>query len=140
MARSQPRINEFLGDNANKDNTRPCAPSSPDAKKTSNLSPQVEKVPLLKQSVSDFEGTAKMVWSVVKPNTASTSPVKFQNPSNFSEVACKSRVKLGKNQIKSQRHLSYLSFNLECWQINLHRCKAASNNICEVTKNVRSGL
>ena len=30
--------------------------------------------------------------------------------------------------------------NLECWQINLHRCKAASYNMCEVTKNVRSGL
>ena len=34
-----------------------------------------------------------------------------------------------------------LSFhNLECWQINLHRCKAASYNMCEVTKNVRLGL
>ena len=30
--------------------------------------------------------------------------------------------------------------NLESWQINLHRCKAASYNMCEVTKNVRSGL
>ena len=30
--------------------------------------------------------------------------------------------------------------NLECWQINLHRCKTASYNMCEVTKNVRSGL
>ena len=32
------------------------------------------------------------------------------------------------------------SNNLECWQINLHRCKAASYNMCEVTKSVRSGL
>ena len=33
-----------------------------------------------------------------------------------------------------------LSFhNLEYWQINLHRCKAASYNMCEVTKNKRSG-
>ena len=32
------------------------------------------------------------------------------------------------------------SHNLECWQINLHKCKAASYNMCEVTKNVRSGL
>ena len=32
------------------------------------------------------------------------------------------------------------SRNLECWQINLHRCKAASYNMCEVTKSVRSGL
>ena len=32
------------------------------------------------------------------------------------------------------------SHNLECWQINLHRCKAASYNMCEVTKSVRSGL
>ena len=30
--------------------------------------------------------------------------------------------------------------NLECWQINLHRCKTASYNMCEVTKSVRSGL
>ena len=30
--------------------------------------------------------------------------------------------------------------NLECWQINLHRCKTASYNICEARKNVRSGL
>ena len=30
--------------------------------------------------------------------------------------------------------------NLKCWQINLHRCKTASYNMCEVTKNVRSGL
>ena len=30
--------------------------------------------------------------------------------------------------------------NLKCWQINLHRCKTASYNMCEVTKSVRSGL
>ena len=30
--------------------------------------------------------------------------------------------------------------NLECWQINLHRCKAASYSMCEVTKKVHSGL
>ena len=30
--------------------------------------------------------------------------------------------------------------NLECWQINLHRCKTASYNMCKVTKSVRSGL
>ena len=29
---------------------------------------------------------------------------------------------------------------LECWQINLHRCKAASYNLDEVTKKVSSGL
>ena len=27
----------------------------------------------------------------------------------------------------------------ECWQINLHRSKAASYNLCEVTKNIGSG-
>ena len=95
VARSQPRIIEFLSDNANKVNTRLCASSSPDAEKTSNLSPQFEKVPLLKESVSDAEGTAKMVWLVVKPNTTPTSPVEPQNPSNFSEVASKSKVKRG---------------------------------------------
>ena len=64
-AQSQTRISEFLIDNTNKDNIRPCAPSSPNAEKTSNLSPQAEQVPLLKESVSEAEGTAKMVWSVV---------------------------------------------------------------------------
>ena len=49
---SQPRISEFLSDNASKESTRPSAPSSPDAEKTSNLNPQVEKVSLLKESVS----------------------------------------------------------------------------------------
>ena len=66
VALSQPRISEFLSDNANKESTWPSAPSSPDAKKTSNLIPQVEKVPLLKESVSEAEGTAKVAWSVVK--------------------------------------------------------------------------
>ena len=60
VALSQPRISEFL--NANKESTRPSAPSIPDAEKTSNLSPQVEKVPLLKESVSEAEGTAKAAW------------------------------------------------------------------------------
>ena len=129
VARSQPRISEFLSENANQDNTRPSAPSSPDAEQTSNLNPQVEKVPLLKESVSEAEDRAKMVWSVAKPYTTSTSPVEPQNPSNFSEVACKSKVKWGKKSNKATA-ASKLSFhNLECWQINLHRCKAASCNI-----------
>ena len=34
VARSQPRIREFLSDNPNKGNTQQCAPSSRDAKKT----------------------------------------------------------------------------------------------------------
>ena len=57
---SQPRISEFLSDNANKDSIQPNAPSSPDVEKTSNLSSQVEKVPLLKESLSEAEGTAKV--------------------------------------------------------------------------------
>ena len=93
---SQPRIIEFLSDNSNKDNTWLCTSSSPDAEKTSNLIPQVEKFPLLKESVSEAEGTAKMVWSVVKPNTTPTFSVEPQNPSNFLEVACKSKVKRGR--------------------------------------------
>ena len=60
VALSQPRISEFLSDNANKDSIQPTAPSSPDVEKTSNLSPQVEKIPLLKESVSEAEGTAKV--------------------------------------------------------------------------------
>ena len=31
-------------------------------------------------------------------------------------------------------------FGLECWQINLHRSRAASYNLCEVTKNISSGI
>ena len=103
VALSRPRINEFLSDNANKDSTRPSAPSSLDAEKTSNLSPQVEKVPLLKESVSEAEGTAKVAWSVVKPNTTSTPPVELQNPSSFSDVACRSEVKRGKTTKKTGR-------------------------------------
>ena len=60
VALSQPRISEFLSDNANKDSIRPTAPSSPDVEKTSNLSPEVENVPLLKESLSETEGTAKV--------------------------------------------------------------------------------
>ena len=101
VTHSQTRINEFLSDNANTDNTRPCAPSSPDAEKTSNLSSLVEKVPLLKETVSEAKGTAKMIRSVVKPNTTSTSPVELQNPSNFSEVAYKSKVKRGEKSNKA---------------------------------------
>ena len=89
VARSQPSISELLSDNANKDNTRLCALSSPDAEKTSTLSPQVEKDPLLNESIFEAEGTAKMIRSVMKPNTNPVSPVKPQNPSNFSEDACK---------------------------------------------------
>ena len=104
VALSQPRINEFLSDNANKDKTLSSAPSSPDAEKTSNMSPQVEKVLLLKESDSTAtEGTAKGVWSVVKPNTSSTPPVEPQNPSNSSDVACRSEVKRGKNYEKKRK-------------------------------------
>ena len=133
VAWSQPRTIEFLSDNANKDNTWLCASSSPDAEKTSNLSPQVKKE-LLKELVSEAEGTAKMVWSVVKPNTTPTSPVEPQNPSNFSEVACKSEVKWGGKSNKAITTPKLSLHNLECWKINLHRCKAASYNMCEVPK------
>ena len=98
MALSQTRISEFLIDNVNKDKTWPSSPSSPDAEKTSNLSPQVEKVPLLKNSVSEAEGAEKVAWLVVKPNTTSTSLVEPQNSSNVSDIACTSAVKLGKNK------------------------------------------
>ena len=93
----------FLSDNANKDSNRLSAPSSLDAKKTSNLSLQVEKVPLLKESVSEVEGTAKVPWSIVKPNTTSNPPVELQNPSNSSDVACRPEVKRGKNYEKKRK-------------------------------------
>ena len=32
------------------------------------------------------------------------------------------------------------SNGFERWQINLHRCKAASYNSCDVAKNIRSGI
>ena len=77
VPRSQPRISDFLKDNANKDKTRPSAPTSPDAAKTSNLGPQVEKIPLQKESISEADCTTKVAWSVVKPNTTSTFPVEL---------------------------------------------------------------
>ena len=92
-----------MSENANKGSTWPSAPFSPDAEKTSNLKPQVEKVPLLKESVSKAEGSAKVAWSVVKPNTTSTSPVGPQNPNNSSDIACTSEVKRGKNYEKKHR-------------------------------------
>ena len=95
---------------------------------------------MLKESVSEAEGTEKMVWSVVKPNTTPTSPVEPQNPSNFSEVTRKSKVKRGEKSNKAITALKLSLHNLECWQIIPHRCKAASYNMCKVTKNVRSGL
>ena len=133
-------LSEFLSDNANKDNTGPCAPSSPDAEKTSNLSPHVEKVPLRLKSVSEAEGTAKKLWSVVKPNTTSTFPVEPQNPRDFTEVACKSKAKSGEKLNKTIMTPKLSLHSFECWQINLHRSKEASYIMCKATKNVRSGL
>ena len=43
------------------------------------------------------------LWSVVKPNTTSTPPVELQNPSNSSDVACRSEVKRGKNYEKKRK-------------------------------------
>ena len=62
---------------------------------------------MLKESVSEAEGTANMVWSAVKPNITSTSPVEPQNPSNFSEVSCKSKMKQREKSNKALRHLGY---------------------------------
>ena len=72
-------------------------------KKTSNLDPQVEKVPLLKESVSEAEGTAKVARSVVKPNTTSTYPVEPQNPCSSSDIACTFEVKREKNYEKQRK-------------------------------------
>ena len=59
---------------------------------------------MLKESVSTAaEGTAKVAWSVVKPNTTSNPPVELQNPSNSSDVACKYDVKRGKNYEKNRK-------------------------------------
>ena len=49
-------------------------------------------------------------------------------------------MKLGETSNKAITAPKLSLHNLECWQINLHRCKATSYNMCEVTKNVRSGL
>ena len=95
---------------------------------------------MIKKSVSEAEGTAKMVCSVVKPNTTPTSPVEPQNPSNFSEVACKSKVKRGEKSNNAITATKLSLHNVQCRQINLHRCKTASYNMCDVTKNVRSRL
>ena len=44
----------------------------------------------------------------------------------------------GEQYIKNTNKVKYN--DLECWQINLHRCKAASYSMSEATKNVQSGL
>ena len=43
MARSQPRINEFLSDHASKDKTRPFATTSPDAEKHQTYTLKLKK-------------------------------------------------------------------------------------------------
>ena len=82
----------------------------------------------------------KMEWSVVKPNTTSTSTVEPQNPSNLSEVASKSKVKRREKSNKAIMAPKLSLHNLECWQSNQDRCKAASYNMCEVTKNAPTEL
>ena len=96
VARSQPRIDKFLSDSANKDNTRPCALSSPDAEETSNRSPQVKKVLLLKGIVLRSWGYSKngMVGCETEYHPL-LPPLEFQNPNNFLEIACKSKVNRG---------------------------------------------
>ena len=95
---------------------------------------------MLKESVSEAEGTANMVWSAVKPNITSISPVEPQNPSNFSEVSCKSKIKQREKSNKATTTPTLSFHDLEWWQLNVHKCKAASHTMCEVTKSVRSGL
>ena len=55
---------------------------------------------MLKESVSEAKGTAKVAWLVAKLNTTTTSPVHPQNPSNSSNIACTSEKKRGKNYEK----------------------------------------
>jgi len=45
------------------------------------------------------------------------------------------------NQQNKDKSVQSTKLNdIECWQINLHRCKAASYNVCEILKNISSGL
>ena len=44
---------------------------------------------------------------------------------------------INQKQIPAQQNKSN---RFECWRINFHRSKAASYNLCEVTKNIRSGI
>ena len=62
----------------------------------------LKKVPLLKESVSEAEGTAKVTWSIVKPNTASTFSAEPQNPSNSSDITCTYQVKREKTTKKKK--------------------------------------
>ena len=86
---------------------------------------------MLKESVSEAEGTANMVWSAVKPNITSTSPVEPQNPSNFSEVSCKSKMKQREKSNKATTTPRLSFHDLEWWQLNVHKCKAASHTAYE---------
>ena len=49
-------------------------------------------------------------------------------------------MKQGGKSCKAITAIKLSLHNFECRQINLHRCKAASCNTCEVTKHVRFGL
>ena len=53
-----------------------------------------------------------------------------QNPSMPFEVSRKFVEKTGNNSKPARNAIK--TNGIECWQINLHRCKAASYNICEV--------
>ena len=67
--------------------TWPFALSSSNAEETSNLSPQVENVSLLKSVSTVAEATAEVASSIVKPNTTSTSPAEPQNISKSSNLS-----------------------------------------------------
>jgi len=45
------------------------------------------------------------------------------------------------NQQNKDKSVQSTKLNdIECWQINLHKYKAASYNMCEVLKSISSGL
>ena len=59
---------------------------------------------MLKESVSEAEGTEKVAWLSVKPNTTSNSPMEYRNPGNSLDIACAPVVKQGKNYKKKKKN------------------------------------
>ena len=136
-ALSQSKISDFLSDSANKTQTQDSGTKGREIV-LSSTQPSAWKVhPMGVQVQAPKEATKTAASSAEKPNTAQSPKEPPQNPSTSSNVTRKSEGKPGKTKKTAQNVNSH---NIECWQINLHRCKAASYNMCEVTKNIRSGF
>ena len=125
MSTSRSSIEKFCSP---REGNVPSTSAEVDATQTTK-SPSVWNTALLKkqQSQASREGTSD-VASPAKNSDATKEVAMVQNPGTPSGDASKSDKQYRKSARKNP-------FNVvECWQINLHRSKAASYNLGEVTK------